>query len=111
MDAVIPASVVEVSGGLARFRTGESEITGLAPDAAPGDAGFLCIRGEEVVLTADPPGHDSARNHLEARVVDIRAEGPLVRVRLDCGFELAAWITRRRGRSWASRRVRGCGRW
>lgn len=95
VDAVIPASVVDVAGGLARFQAGTAEITGLAPDAAAGDAGFLCIRGEEVVLTADPPGHDSARNHLPAEVVDIRSDGPLVRVRLECGFPLAAWITRR----------------
>ncbi|MEZ5362256.1 MAG: TOBE domain-containing protein [Bryobacterales bacterium] len=46
------------------------------------------------MLSPDPPGHDSARNHLAARVVELRAEGPLVRVRLDCGFPLAAWITR-----------------
>lgn len=95
VDAVIPASVVEVSSGLGRFRAGEAELVGLAPDAAPGDSGFLCIRGEEVVLTAGPPGHDSARNHLPAYVVDMRVDGPLVRVRLDCGFALAAWITRR----------------
>jgi molybdate transport system ATP-binding protein len=95
VDAVIPAFVLDVSAGLARFRTGESEIVGLAAEAAPGDAGFVCIRGEEVVLSPDPPGHDSARNHLAARVVGLRTEGPLVRVALDCGFPLAAWITRR----------------
>ena len=95
VDAVIPATVLDVTGGLARFRTGMAEITGLAPDASPGDTGFVCVRGEEVVLTADPPGHDSARNHLPASVVEIRTDGPLVRVRLDCGFPLAAWITRR----------------
>ncbi len=95
VDAVIPAVVTEVSGGLARFQAGSAELVGVAHEADAGDAGFLCIRGEEVVLTADRPGHDSARNHLPATVVDTRNEGPLVRVRLDCGFPLAAWITRR----------------
>ena len=95
VDAVIPAAVVEVTAGLARFRAGEAEIVGLAGEASPGDLGFVCIRGEEVVLSPDPPGHDSARNHLAARVVELRVEGPLVRVGLDCGFPLAAWITRR----------------
>jgi molybdate transport system ATP-binding protein len=95
VDAVLPATVLDVAAGLARFRTGSSEITGLALDAALGDAGFVCIRGEEVVLSPDPPGQDSARNHLAARVTGLRVEGPLVRVALDCGFPLAAWITRR----------------
>ena len=54
---------------------------------------FACIRADEVILE---PGHaaTSARNRLAATVTAIHFESALVRVDLDCGFALAAFITR-----------------
>ncbi len=54
----------------------------------------VCIKGEDVSL-ARPPEQDSLRpNQLPARVQRIIPEGPLVRVVLDCGFQLVALVTR-----------------
>ena len=95
VDAVIPAEVVAVEGGLAVFRAGRVELTGLADGSRAGDRGFLSIRAEDVILAADSERQESARNHLEARVQGMSGVGPLVRVALDCGFPLKALITRR----------------
>ena len=54
---------------------------------------LACIRAEEVVLRLAEPVAESARNHLPATVLAVRREGPLERVTLDCGFELAAVVT------------------
>ena len=54
---------------------------------------FACIRADEVILE---PGlsPSSARNRLKATVTTIQFESALVRVGLDCGFPLTAYITR-----------------
>lgn len=95
VDAVIPAEVLSVEGGLAVFRAGAAELTGLADGASAGDRGFLSIRAEDVVLATEAARRESARNHLEARVKGVSGAGPLVRVALDCGCALTALITRR----------------
>jgi molybdopterin-binding protein len=45
-----------------------------------------------VLKGGDVPG--SARNHLPAVVKSLASEGPLMRVELDCGFLLAALLTK-----------------
>ena len=62
-----------------------------------GQAGdvLVCIRAEDVALepaTADRRG--SARNRLDSTVTAVTDEGPLLRVDLDAGFHLAAYVTR-----------------
>jgi molybdate transport system ATP-binding protein len=54
---------------------------------------FACVRAEEVILQREVRSADSARNHLPSTVVSITREGPLERIRLDCGFDLAAVVT------------------
>jgi len=66
---------------------------------AAGDAVLVCIRAEDVALyLGDPaPGAShtaSPRNRLRATVTGLVVEGPLVRVDLDAGFPLAAYVTR-----------------
>ena len=56
---------------------------------------LVCIRAEDVALepaSADRAG--SARNRLVSTVVEVTDEGPLLRVDLDAGFHLAAYVTR-----------------
>jgi molybdate transport system ATP-binding protein len=55
---------------------------------------FVCIRGEEVILERDGGAISSVRNRLRARVVAMGAGVPLMRVELDAGFPLFAFITR-----------------
>ena len=67
----------------------------LVDDIRPGDAVLACIRAEDVSVQL---GHtdtiSSQRNQLDATVQALTTEGPLVRVDLDAGFPLAAYITR-----------------
>jgi molybdate transport system ATP-binding protein len=93
VETVVPGRVVATSDSLATVAVGDVRI--LAFD--PGDAGqevFVCIRAEEVVVEQGQSSRTSARNHLPGRVTRLEPEGPLVRVRLDCGFPLAALVTR-----------------
>jgi molybdate transport system ATP-binding protein len=94
VETVVPAHVVERSAdGLLRIEAGRASL--LAPD--PGSAGddvLACIRAEDVVLERGPVGRVSARNRLEGPIASVVAEGPLLRVTLDCGFALQALVTR-----------------
>jgi molybdate transport system ATP-binding protein len=94
VETVVPGRVVAHADGLLTVEAGTACLT--ARD--PGDIGrdvFVCVRAEEVVLERGALSRMSARNHLDGRIVAIHPEGPLLRVTVDCGFPLAALITRR----------------
>jgi molybdate transport system ATP-binding protein len=91
-ENVLPARVTARSDGLATVSVGTTSL--LAIDVGTGDEVFACIRAEEVSLEAPDGARTSARNRLAATVTATALEGPLVRVRLDCGFRLVALVTR-----------------
>jgi molybdate transport system ATP-binding protein len=94
VETVVAARVAGVQDGLVEACVGSVRI--LAAD--PGDLGepevLVCIRAEDVLLETEPRRRESARNHFPGVVRTVTPEGPLVRVALDCGFELAALVTR-----------------
>ncbi len=92
VETVEPGRVLRVADGLATVAVGRAELLAVAPDT-PAVEVYVCIRAEEVVLQKDM-APTSARNRLAGRVVSLVPEGPLVRVGLDCGFALAALVTR-----------------
>jgi molybdate transport system ATP-binding protein len=47
-----------------------------------------------VAIQRGTPGESSVRNHLRGTILSLTPEGPLVRISLDCGFELTALVTR-----------------
>jgi molybdate transport system ATP-binding protein len=62
----------------------------------PGDEVLVCIRAEDVALEL-PDAHPAARsprNRLAGTVTRISVDGALVRVGLDVGFPLTAYVTR-----------------
>jgi len=93
-ETVVPGHVIGPDdGGLTRVRVGTAELLA-PPGPGPGPV-LVCIRAEEVALEATTSDlRTSARNRMPARVVAITATGPLLRVDLDAGFPLAAYITR-----------------
>ena len=93
VETVAPGRVVRVADGVAVVRVGAAEVFARAPDAAAG-AVHVCVRAEDVVLIRGGAGAASARNRLAGVVKGLVPEGPLVRVELDCGFPLAALVTR-----------------
>jgi molybdate transport system ATP-binding protein len=94
VETVLRARIVDRHGeGLATIEVGQARLTAIDPGGVDGEV-FACIRAEEVVLERGPIGQVSARNRLEGTVSSVTAEGPLVRVVLECGFTLAAVVTR-----------------
>jgi molybdate transport system ATP-binding protein len=55
---------------------------------------FACIRAEDVTLERGSSPAASARNHLPGRILSVETEGAVERVAIDCGFPLAALVTR-----------------
>jgi molybdate transport system ATP-binding protein len=92
-ENVLPVRLAGRADGLATVRSGEVELVGVDPGGLDAEA-FACIRAEEVVLEEAPGAPSSARNRLQGVVTGRSDEGPLVRVRLDCGVPLVALVTR-----------------
>ncbi len=93
METIVEAGVARSAGGELVASVSGKEIHALG-DAAPGDAIYVCIRPENVLVErADPRGSSSARNVFPATVTAIAPVGPYLKVKLDCGFPLVASVT------------------
>ncbi|HLJ93152.1 MAG TPA: ABC transporter ATP-binding protein [Gemmataceae bacterium] len=92
VDTVEPAKVLAVVDGLATLAVGSARLVALAPDATAGE-GYISIRAEDVILEKGPGAPSSARNCVTGHIRTLTREGPLVRIGLDCGFDLTALIT------------------
>jgi molybdate transport system ATP-binding protein len=102
VDSVLAGVVVAADEALVSVRVGERELAALPPSTGVPEAGRavrVFLRAEDVILElpggAASPG--SARNRLPGVVTAVTPEGPLLRVDLDCGFPLAALVTRAAG--------------
>ncbi|MGH3329341.1 MAG: ABC transporter ATP-binding protein [Streptomycetales bacterium] len=94
VESVLPGRVVRVDAeGLATVDVGGRGLVAVTPPAEAHEV-FACVRAEDVAL--EPRGFHltSARNRFRAQVTTTVPEGPLVRVGLDCGFPLAALVTK-----------------
>jgi len=92
IDTIEPATLLDVKDGLATVRVGQTKLIALAKEMTAGEV-YICIHASDVVLEKSAFGQSSARNHLPGRIEFLEPEGPLVRIRLDCGFSLTALIT------------------
>ncbi len=94
VDNVIPGRVEAVQDGLAAVRIGPATAQVVA-QAAPGASVLLCVRPADVALTlpADVT-RSSVRNAFRGRVTAVNPQGSQLRLDLDCGFNLIAYITR-----------------
>jgi molybdate transport system ATP-binding protein len=93
VENVLRGSIVDAAGGLATVRVGEGQILAAQAGASTPTV-FVCIRAEDVLLETSPRSETSARNRWTGRVTAIQPEGSIVRVTMDCGFQLSALITR-----------------
>lgn len=96
VEAVVPAHVGRTEKGLMELHVGEATLRAVEVELEPHTREvFACIRAEDVTLARDGPAYPaSARNHFLGRVLTIEPEGSVERVTIDCGFPLAALITR-----------------
>lgn len=88
-----PGRIVNVSDRLATVEVGTARLVALAQGDSPRDV-WVSIRGEDITLERDGGVPGSARNRLPARIVSVQPGSPLLRVELDAGFPLFAFITR-----------------
>ncbi len=93
IETVVQGQVIENANGLATVSVNGTTLKGLGSDTI-GSAVYVCIRAEDVVLEQAGSGITSARNHLIGKVSEIIPQGVMVQVMIDCGFPLAATITR-----------------
>jgi molybdopterin-binding protein len=76
------------------FKTGPLTIYAVASSVE--SPGYAVIRAEEVLLSLEPHGSTSARNHFKGRITEISTLGALTRVSLDVdGTPLVAALTTR----------------
>jgi molybdate transport system ATP-binding protein len=92
-ENVLRVRLARRADGLAVVRCGPVELVAVDPGGLEDEA-YACVRAEEVVLEEAPSAVTSAQNVLAGAVVSRVDEGPLVRVRIDCGAPLEALVTR-----------------
>jgi molybdate transport system ATP-binding protein len=96
METVLAGQVTAHAGGLTHVRVAQHTLHAAQQDElTPGDSVLVCIRAEDVALELPGPARaTSPRNHLPATITAIEPDGPLLRLKLDAGFPLNAYITR-----------------
>ena len=96
VETLLDCRVRAVSDGLAVLEAGRQTIE-VAQPAETGEWVRLCVRPEDVTLSPRAPAGapSSARNHLDGAIVRLAPSGPHVRVTIDCGFPLVAFVTQR----------------
>jgi len=95
VETIVTGRVMASDGGLAVIDV-EGRKLEVAATATIGEVVRLCVRPEDVTLVPRGEAHlTSARNRLEGRIATITPALSHLRVIVDCGFPLAAAITRR----------------
>jgi len=93
-ETILPGKVAEKNGS-ALFISAFGRSVEAAGEAVPGEDVVLCIRPENVTLSeCGPASATSARNVFRGTVEKIIPSGAFYKVRIDCGFPLAAYVTR-----------------
>ena len=94
VETVLPGHVERISDGVftAVVEGGEIEAVG---HVQIGENVLCCIRPEHVTLSVNaPPPGTSARNVFPGTIQTITPLGLFQRVRVNCGFDLVAYVTR-----------------
>ena len=95
VETIVPGQVRSQEEGLAVIDIGDRRVEA-AVDFPIGEEVLVCLRPEDVVIAPpeDSGPRTSARNRLPGRVRRILPAGGQARVLLDCGFPVAALITK-----------------
>jgi len=94
VETVLAGRVLRISDGVfaAAVEGGEIQAVG---HVRTGEGVLCCIRPEHVTLSTNAPlSGSSARNVFSGTIRKITPLGLFFRVRLDCGFDLVAYVTR-----------------
>jgi molybdate transport system ATP-binding protein len=95
VETVQPGHITTIADDLATVEIGSGTVTALV-SGLPAETRdvHVCIRAEDVILVKGLDRPNSARNHLPAVVQSLTREGPLMKIELNCGFPLAALLTK-----------------
>jgi molybdate transport system ATP-binding protein len=93
MENLQPGVVSRVEEGLTVVTVGAAQIISSAGSGGMREV-YVSIRGEDVILQEHVSAGISVRNKLPARVVALHPGSPLIRVELDAGFPLFAFVTK-----------------
>ncbi len=95
VETIEPGEVLERGEGVVTVVVRDTRLIAVDPGLPAGIRRVLvCVRADEVLL-AEPGEHrSSVRNALPGVVRALLPEDPVVRVTLDCGFPLIAFVTR-----------------
>ena len=101
IETATPGVVSRVDDDLIQVDVGTRQLTALTLEQPVephnvGDQVLVCVRAQDVAieLPGAAGGGRSPRNQLPAEITSITTAGALVRVELDAGFALTAYITR-----------------
>lgn len=95
METLIAGTVTAADRELITVDAGGRTIEAVG-EARPGSRVILGIRPENVVIASGGDGpKTSARNHFACEIVKISPQGPLLKIALNCGFSLTAFVTGR----------------
>jgi ABC-type Fe3+/spermidine/putrescine transport system ATPase subunit len=96
VENILPGQIVGQSAGFFTLAAADHTLRAAqSPNAvSPGASVLLAIRAEDVTIMPARVSAESpdAFNRLQGRVIGTRTIGPLVAVRIDCGFQLKAYL-------------------
>jgi molybdate transport system ATP-binding protein len=95
VETILPGRIIQTADDLATVAVGNTMLSAVEPNLPPGTNDVhVCVRADDVILLKGADTPSSPRNHLSSTVRSVTREGTLMRVELDCGFQLAALLTR-----------------
>jgi molybdate transport system ATP-binding protein len=95
IETVQPGRIVNTADDLVTIAVGSTQLTAIESNFLRGTTDvYVCIRADDVILLKGADRPSSSRNHLGGTVQSVAHEGTLMRVELDCGFQLTALLTR-----------------
>lgn len=95
VETIQPGRIIKTADDLVIVAVGNTLLSAVETDLPTGTTDVhVCIRADDVILLKGADTPSSPRNHLAATVQSVAREGLLLRIDLDCGFPLAALLTR-----------------
>jgi molybdate/tungstate transport system ATP-binding protein len=95
VDNVMEGRVLSNRDGVAEIELSGGQVLDVADRGAARLTRVLaCIRPEDVILMGASPEESGVRNVFRAETVKVETLGPLLKITLDCGFLLSAYLTR-----------------
>jgi molybdate transport system ATP-binding protein len=95
VETIQPGRIVKTADDLVTVAVGNALLSAVEPNLPSGTTGVhVCIRADDVILLKGADTPSSPRNQLPATVHSIAREGSMIRIDLDCGFPLIAFLTK-----------------